>query len=110
MSNSVLSYSEIQGLPRTHSFMVFAETAPGAWVNVYKGADRDRAVSTANFWDERVNVEFIDRYQEAAIQVAKQKQEEERRSHLPFDVQLSLSLADQVAKINEAFDELASRY
>lgn len=32
----------------------------GEFTNVYKGGSRERAVSIANFWDERMDIRFID--------------------------------------------------
>jgi hypothetical protein len=40
-------------------YFVFAETKNGAFYLVHESSNYDRAVESANVWDELVNVEFL---------------------------------------------------
>lgn len=109
-NKGVLTYEQVLAFPRTHLYMVFAETAKGAWVNVHRGNNYDSAVATANFWDERVNVEFIDVIREKTIEAAEVERERERRASLPISEQLEISLADQLRKIDADTEEVLRKY
>lgn len=100
------TFEEIQTHPRTHLFLVFAETKPGVWVNVKATNNRQSAIFTANFWDERVNVEFIDTNKELMQKKWEEQQEAERVAALPISDQLDISLAKQIAHIDKRANEI----
>ena len=61
----------------TPRFTVNAEFSKGKWVNVYKGNNEAEAIRVCNFWDERVNVTFVDAVREQLIaQVEEQRLQE----------------------------------
>lgn len=83
-------------------FTVDAETKPGCWVNVYSGNDKQHAHETANFWDERVNVRYVDTVQEELMERA-------RIQSLPLTEQLDELLKLQIKTIDQKADEAIAR-
>ncbi len=60
------------------------ERGSGNFILIWQGNSYEKGVSTANFWDERLNVHFIDRVAEAraAVQREANKTYAERYSEL----------------------------
>lgn len=84
-------------------FAVEAETAPGRWVNVHNGNDRTEAERVCNFWDERVNVKFIDQVMVVIQEQLIAEAEVERIANLPLDEQFAHAQVKIEAAIDKSF-------
>lgn len=104
--NDAFTLEEIQTYPRTHRFLVFAETKPGCWYNIKSTNNRKSATDTANFWDERVNVMFIDAVEEQMQKEWAEQREAERIASLPIHEQLDIALQNQINRINQQAEEI----
>lgn len=46
-------------VPTRTLYVVKAEMKPGKWTILYSGHNRSKAIEKSDFWDERVNVQYI---------------------------------------------------
>ena len=118
-ANWTLSEERVREITSAHmrcEYILFMEGAPDRWTCILETNDYDRAVSSTNFWDERVNVILLKRadlrYAERSHALAltrEQVQEEFGKYGFDMNSEIGQSLARQLVRIQERTNEALAK-